>query len=107
MRKGLSTKISSEAEYHIKQVLDTEFHDCLTYFSSHNPVWNEPKLHAFDECDVKGNNKGALLEVSSIIESPRSMIINARQQYGLSSLAKYIVKMPGKDQKSPSGCILI
>lgn len=92
VRKGLSTKISSEAEYHIKQVLDTEFHDCLTYFSSHNPVWNEPKLHAFDECDVKGNNKGALLEVSSIIESPRSMIINARQQYGLSSLAKYIVK---------------
>ncbi|CAH6865710.1 conserved hypothetical protein [Vibrio chagasii] len=91
-RRGLSTDLSSEASYHIKQVLESEFQECLTYFSSHNPVWNEPKLHSFCESDAKDNNKGASLEVSSIIASPRSMIINAHQQHGLSSLAKYMVK---------------
>lgn len=90
LKKSLSTEISSEAEYYIKQVLNSEFEECLNYFSSHNPVWNEPKLHAFDENGVK--KEGTPIDLSSIIESPRSMIINARQQYGLSSLAKYLVK---------------
>ncbi|CZF85016.1 S1 family peptidase [Grimontia marina] len=90
--KKLNSELSTEEIYYIEKILDNEFQEGLNCFSSKNPVWNKPKLHSFDEIDVKGSVKGSSIEVDEIIKEPRSIVINSYQQHGLSSLAKYITK---------------
>lgn len=71
---------------------ESGFKDSLKSFNSQPGVWVEPVLYKNQEANT-ARNEIDLDSVSpqNIIEKPRDIMVRARRQFGLSSLAHYIV----------------
>lgn len=90
-KKKLITDINEQTQFYIDKTLTSEFDHCLSCFSTQNSIWNEPKL--YDSIESRRDGEASkFISIQDIINTPTSTIINANQQSGLSSLARYMIK---------------
>lgn len=66
--------------------------ESLQTFSTQQNVWIEPRLHTKEEDLDISTDKDTKVEVADIVTLPKSSVIQARQQFGLTCLAHYLVK---------------
>jgi len=92
--------LETHGEY-IEKVLSDRVEKALHCYSSQINQWQEPKLYYSDELVNRKENIEKYTNVNSLIKNPTSTIINARQQFGLSSLAHYLV-LQAIQQETPS-----
>jgi hypothetical protein len=79
--------------FSLKKALTKEYFEALDSYSGSNNLWVEPRLSYSDESGQRHKrHQSRFIDVSEVVEQPRSMIIKGRQQYGLTSLARYICK---------------
>lgn len=87
----IRSKVDYESYKYIERRLDDNLSSSLRVFSSQDNVWLEPKLYTEPESSQPSKSNTAV-RVEDIIDRPRSIIIRARQQYGLTCLSKFLVK---------------
>ncbi|WP_300179150.1 serine protease [uncultured Aliivibrio sp.] len=92
LKHSVQSQLSSEESYYISKELENSFNSSLSCYSKQNKTWIEPKLFSNEELPTISPCRGTMTEVKDIISSPSSMVIQSRQQFGLTSLAKYLVK---------------
>ncbi|MEM1188433.1 MAG: serine protease [Pseudomonadota bacterium] len=68
------------------------FIDSLQSFTTQKNVWVEPRLHSIPEDQCRTYEEDNRVSVDSLIRRPRSLIVQARQQFGLSCLARNMVE---------------
>lgn len=88
----IRSKVERSRYFYTKERLEQKLYESLKAFSSQRMDWVEPRLHTRPENSGGSERKNDRVQVSSIIQNPRNIIINARHQYGLTSLARYLVK---------------
>ncbi|WP_181314778.1 S1 family peptidase [Photobacterium phosphoreum] len=99
-QKKLKTDINEQHVFYISKTLTNYFEKSLSCFSTQNCTWLEPKLFSKPESN-RERERSEYITIKDIIDNPRSIKINAYQQYGLTSLAKYFVKEAwNKEEKS-------
>lgn len=91
-KKGLSTKIDEERYIYLKSQFEKNLEKSLQSFSTQPKIWIEPKLHSQKEEVIQHNSKDSKINIADIIDVPKSLIIQARQQFGLTSLAHHFIK---------------
>ncbi len=80
---GTEDRVSTEA------ILEAEFHEASTSYSSKRQLWIERDLTRHPE--AAGNHDSPeIVTVSSLIEQPISRIIRAPREFGLTCLGKFI-----------------
>ncbi|PMG74974.1 hypothetical protein BCU84_16800 [Shewanella sp. 10N.286.51.B7] len=89
----ITSNLSVEDNLSIKCRLSENLKTSLSAIIDNNDVWIEPQLYNITEGtpsqEVKKSNK---IDINSIINNPKDVIIHAPQQYGLTSLAHYLCK---------------
>ncbi|HGS5456328.1 TPA: serine protease [Vibrio cholerae] len=88
-KRRIRSNLTEENIFYISKTLEKDFQRTLSCFSTQNCTWVEPKLYSDDE---KNKVRSEYINVNNLISNPRSIMINGRQQYGLTSLAKFMVK---------------
>ncbi|MGI2259083.1 S1 family peptidase [Shewanella sp. GXUN23E] len=83
--------LNTEERYFITKDLEQQFQNSLRCYSTQNNVWIEPAIHENKEC-LSSEGRGAKISTDEIINSGKSIVINAREQHGLTTLAKFIAK---------------
>jgi len=96
---GLVTQISEEDKVYIKRKLEENLNYALKVFSTQPTIFIEPKIHREEEHD---NNNESKVSIKEILEVPKSLIIRAKQQYGLTSLSHYLIKEAWNNNIQPS-----
>lgn len=91
-KKGLITKIENDDYLIIKNKFEAELNNSLRTFSSQPTVWVEPSLNTNKEDSSRPSNKNIRVNIKDLIAEPRSLVIRARQQFGSTCLARYLVK---------------
>lgn len=91
-KTSIVTDLSPEEKFYTTKRLTEEFEDSINCYSTQNTSWLEPKLYSDKEGNQRNRDKHKAMTVEEIVASPRSMVIKAKQQYGLTSLAKYMIK---------------
>lgn len=91
---GLTTKINKEDFSNLKRHFEKNFEKSLESYSGQPKIWIKPRIHTEPEeaVTVKENNIKSKVDINEIINKPESLIIKARQQYGLTTLSHYLVK---------------
>lgn len=84
----------------INQQLKNNLENALSSFTTLKNIWVTPILHTEPEDNTAGQCS-TRVDILDIIKRPRSVIIKARQQYGATSLAHYLIKSAW-DQETPS-----
>lgn len=92
MKKGLFTKIDKESYIFLEKQFEKNIEKSLTSFSTQPKIWVEPKLHTKNEDSILHNGNDTKVNISDIIDTPKSFIIQARPQFGLTCLAHYFIK---------------
>ena len=85
----------------IGKAFDEELNSALRSFTGQPNVWITPELHTMAE-DSSGSVDDNLINMEDVIAKPRSLMIRARQQFGLTSLARYLVKEAWAGADKPS-----
>jgi len=75
----------------LKNKLDKTFSDSLLSYTTQPVVWVEPILHSIAEDFSDASEEDSKLTVAEVIERPANLVIQARQQYGLSALSHCFV----------------
>lgn len=99
-RVTISSSLSTEQVAVISAQMKSELDSSLKSFNSQKTQWVEPFIS--NEPEEKSGRRGESpigTSTNEIIESPYSMIINARHQYGASSLAHYLKKLAWEQPK--------
>lgn len=89
---GLSTNLEEEAYNFIKRDFESQFEKSLQSYSGLPKVWIKPRIHTKEEDSNTITDNDTKVNIEDIIARPSSLIIKARQQYGLSCLSRYFVK---------------
>lgn len=96
-KKELVTKLSEEESITIKVKFEQNLENSLRAFATQPRIWIEPKLYIEEENydpiqkDTKVETK-IEINIEDIVNNPKSLLIQARQQYGLTSLSHYLIK---------------
>lgn len=105
-KKELTTKLSKEEYITIKVKFEQNFENSLKAFATQPKIWIEPKLSTEEENSDSIQKDTTELEteteiiVEDIINKPKSLLIQARQQYGLTSLSHYFIKEAWNNSQS-------
>ncbi|WP_059018958.1 S1 family peptidase [Vibrio coralliirubri] len=91
-KTSIVTDLSPEEKFYATKRLTEEFEDSISCYSTQNTSWLEPKLYSGREENQQDRDQHQAMTVEEIVTSPVSMVIRAKQQYGLTSLAKYMIK---------------
>lgn len=93
-KKELVTMLSENEYAILKNQFESNLIKSLQSFSSLPNVWIEPTLHTKAEDTIISNEDedDSRIHLQELISNPKSLIIQARQQFGLTSLAHYFVK---------------
>lgn len=91
-KKCLVTKVKKDDFDVIKEQFNKNMDVALQSFSTQQRIWVEPRLHSKEENLDTSNDKDTKVNLNDIKDSPRSLVIRARQQFGLTCLAHYFVK---------------
>jgi predicted MPP superfamily phosphohydrolase len=87
---------------HIGSILDKRFTDALCSFSSQPIVWAEPILSKTNELSRNIDaSADVFVSPSELALNPKSTIIKAPPQFGLTCLAHYLTKTAWQLNKSP------
>ncbi|MGL1892174.1 MAG: metallophosphoesterase [Spirochaetaceae bacterium] len=76
----------------ISKYLKNQFEESLSLYSTQTPVWVTPSLSNVSELDEKKSDSKKITP-EDIIANPRSLIINAPPQFGLTCLGRYLSKI--------------
>ncbi|MCK4503240.1 MAG: trypsin-like peptidase domain-containing protein, partial [Desulfuromonadales bacterium] len=91
-KKPLTTEVSHDDYIIIKKKFEDNLEMALKSFSTQQKVWIEPTLHSKEEGANPKNDKHTNVNLSDIVDKPRSIVVSARQQFGLTCLAHHLVK---------------
>lgn len=93
-KKPLVTVLVDSQYQRIKTIFENNFEKSLKTFSTVQSIWMTPNLHAESEDKTLGSTdeSSERIDINEIISAPQSLVIEARQQFGLTSLAHYMVK---------------
>jgi len=91
-KKELTTEISHEEYICIKKEFENSLSSSLKSFSTQKKVWIEPRLHKDNEDSGIKICNSIKISVDDIIDNPTSLVVNGRQQFGLTCLSHYLVK---------------
>ena len=98
--KPIVTLLTDDQKAIVKYKLEQNLENALKSFSTQTPLWIEPRLHNKPE-GSNSNYEDERVVIQTIIDNPHSLIIRARQQYGLTSLSHYFAnKAWDKDKNS-------
>lgn len=87
----LEKDISAQKYKDIEKKLKTTFDKSLQLFSKLPSLWVEPIIHTKDEDSHLKTDEDTRVSIQDILNKNSSLIINARQQYGLTSLAHHLI----------------
>jgi len=91
-KNSLSDKLESNDIDFITRIFKQNFNKSLKSYTTQSNIWVEPIIHSRAEDDSNIDNKDIHISIDEIITVPKSLIIEARQQYGLTSLSHYFIK---------------
>lgn len=81
--------------------LEDELNDSLKTYNEKSPIWIEPIISSKREVPNNPNkNNENRIELKTIIEKPRNIIIKAPSEFGLTSLAHYMKLNAWKEGKA-------
>lgn len=89
---GLNSNISSDSFAKIKEKFNSNFEKSLETFFGQPKIWIKPRIHSKEEDINTLSDEDTKVDLENIINNPKSLIIKAREQYGLSTLSHYLVK---------------
>ncbi len=93
--------IEKREESPIDRLLTKRLEDALVSFAYQPKIWIEPVLAKRPEyAHTEGNRDDPKIEVSDLVSKPRSTIVKAPPQFGLTCLAHYLIKKAWQDQES-------
>jgi len=96
LKKQTKIKLTStltELSYNIiKSKFEKNFEKSLESFTSQPKIWIKPRIHTKEEDSNNINDIDTKVDIQNIINNPKSIIIKAREQYGLTTLSHYFVK---------------
>ncbi len=98
--KEITTELKPEDYESLKKQFEKNFESALKSFSTQSKMWIEPSLHTKEEESNLLSDQDTKVELSDLITSPSSVVIKAQQQFGLTSLAHYLIKEAWNHQKS-------
>jgi len=81
----------SEYAEHVKRYFNRKFEDALETFPSQPKVWVEPILSKNSEVSKDADSEN-IIDLSELISNPKSIIIKALPQFGLTCLSHYLIK---------------
>jgi hypothetical protein len=84
----LTTKLNELDKRLIQSKLTDSLSSALSSFSSQKNIWVTPHINRVSE--GRAGDK-TTIDTASIVENPSSIIIKARQQYGATTLAHYLI----------------
>jgi len=85
----------------IDRLLTKRLEDALESFADQPKVWAEPVLSKRPEYVHANDNKdNPPIEISDLVLKPRSTVVKAHPQFGLTCLAHYLIKKAWQDQNS-------
>jgi hypothetical protein len=85
--------VNPTSEESTSLILKNRLKKSLCLFSNQPFIWVEPVISKTNDISRDANeNFSSCIEISSLIKSPESTIIKAPPQFGLTSLAHYLVK---------------
>lgn len=90
IRNSVFGKISELEVRETKTILRSEFESALKTYESLKDIWFEPKLYDYEENKINNSNIQRSHSVDSLIENPVHTEITAKQQYGATTLARYL-----------------
>ncbi|CAK1692622.1 Trypsin [Vibrio crassostreae] len=99
-KRSIVTDLSPEQKYYATKKFNEDFEQSINCYATQNTSWIEPKLYSEKEGDQRHRNGHQPLTVDEVVASPHSLIIRAKQQYGLTSLAKYMIKKAWNSETS-------
>jgi len=97
--KEITTELKSEDYQFLKKQFENNFESALKSFSTQSKIWIEPSLHTKEEESNLLSDEDTIVKLSELITSPKSIVIKAQQQFGLTSLAHYLIKEAWNNQK--------
>lgn len=81
-----------EQSSRINVILEERLNNALKLFSGQPRIWIDPIISSKDDISIRpDSNDEQRISVDEIIDSPRSMIISAPPQFGLTCLSHYLV----------------
>jgi hypothetical protein len=84
----------------VSLILKSRFENALCLFSNQPIVWIDPIISKTNEINQNADeNYDARINIEDIISTPKSYIIKAPPQFGLSSLAHFFIKEAWKKNK--------
>ena len=89
---GLISTIGSDSYEKIKNKFSSNFDKSLETFSGQPKIWIEPIIYREEENTKNPSIEDSKVNLENIINNPKSLIIKAREQYGLTTLSHYLVK---------------
>src|SRR5208283_4949398 len=93
--------INKDEESLIDRLLTKRLEDALVSFAYQPKVWVEPVLAKRPEyAHSKDIGDNPTIEISDLILKPRSTIVKALPQFGLTCLAHYLIKKAWQAQNS-------
>ncbi|MFC1986170.1 metallophosphoesterase family protein [Chloroflexota bacterium] len=88
-------------ESFIDRLLTKRLEDALVSFAYQPKVWVEPVLAKRPEyVHTRDSGDDSNIEISDLVSKPRSTIVKAPPQFGLTCLAHYLIKKAWQDQDS-------
>lgn len=91
IKKALTTQLDSTQYGILTNLFKANLDDALKSFSTQPKIWIEPRLHTREEESKGVIDEDTKVNIDDILQNPRSYVIKARQQYGLTSLSHYLV----------------
>jgi len=91
-KNGDVNKSTNDNDGRIKIILENNFEKSLQTFLELPKLWIKPIVHTKNEDSNTMTDEDTKVELENIIFKPKSSVIMARQQYGLTSLAHYLIK---------------
>lgn len=85
-----ATDKGNSASIFIERQFKKRLSDALKLFSSNRVDWINPIISRYQVTDSNVENEG-LVDLSSIVNNPRSIIFKAPPQYGLTCLSHYLI----------------
>ena len=91
-KNSLQNKLKSTDIDFITRTFEQNFNDSLKSYTSQSNIWVEPIIHSRGEEESNTTDEDIHININEIINVPKYLIIEARQQYGLTSLSHYLIK---------------
>jgi len=94
---GLKSLLVKDDMHRIKFKLEDNLNNALKAFSTQPKVFIEPRIYTNEENHNQINNNDTRITTNELLNIPQSLVIKARQQYGLTSLAHYLINEAWKN----------